>query len=90
VASSSGQRTSESSAFAANIAARSLSNEAAPIRYTALFTVMPNSARSFFATPPAATRAVVSRALERSRTFLRSSKAYFCIPARSACPGEAA
>ena len=40
-----------------------------------------------FATPPAATRAVVSRALERSRMLRRSSVAYFCIPARSAWPG---
>ena len=49
---------------------------------------MPNSPRSFFATPATATRAVVSRALERSRTFRMSRCPYFIAPARSACPGR--
>ena len=40
------------------------------------------------ATPPAATRAAVSRALARSRMGRRSSVPYFSIPARSACPGR--
>jgi hypothetical protein len=37
---------------------------------------------------PAATRAAVSRALARSRTFRRSSCPYFTAPARSAWPGR--
>src|SRR6202453_4591963 len=40
------------------------------------------------ATSPSATRAAVSRALARSRTGRASSKPYFCIPVRSACPGR--
>ena len=40
------------------------------------------------ATSPSATRAAVSRALARSRTGRASSKPYFCMPARSACPGR--
>jgi len=35
-----------------------------------------------------ATRAVVSRALERSRTLRMSRWPYFMAPARSACPGR--
>ncbi len=34
------------------------------------------------------TRAAVSRALARSRTGRDSVKSYFCMPARSACPGR--
>ena len=49
---------------------------------------MPNSSSSRFATPATATRAVVSRALERSRTFLMSWWPYFMAPARSAWPGR--
>jgi hypothetical protein len=45
-------------------------------------------ARNAEATAPRATRVAVSRALERSRTGRASSKPYFCIPTRSACPGR--
>ena len=37
---------------------------------------------------PAATRAAVSRALARSSTSRASVNPYFCMPARSACPGR--
>ena len=37
---------------------------------------------------PAATRAAVSRAEARSSTSRASSKPYFSIPGRSACPGR--
>src|SRR5690606_1591026 len=37
---------------------------------------------------PSATRAAVSRALARSSTGRASRQPYFCIPARSACPGR--
>ena len=40
------------------------------------------------ATTPTATRAAVSRALARSRIGRASVWPYFCIPARSACPGR--
>ena len=40
------------------------------------------------ATAPSATRAAVSRALARSSTGRASSKPYFCMPTRSACPGR--
>ena len=41
-----------------------------------------------FATSPSATRAAVSRALARSKIGRASVCEYFCIPARSACPGR--
>ena len=44
--------------------------------------------RKLDATRPSATRAAVSRAEARSRTGRASSKAYFCMPARSAWPGR--
>src|SRR6478672_8355280 len=44
--------------------------------------------RKFEATRPSATRAAVSRAEARSRIGRASSKSYFCMPARSACPGR--
>ena len=44
--------------------------------------------RKFVATRPSATRAAVSRAEARSSTGRASSKAYFCMPTRSACPGR--
>ncbi len=50
---------------------------ASPIRTTWLRTSAPTSRSSDFASAPAATRAVVSRALARSSTFLRSSVPYF-------------
>ena len=40
------------------------------------------------ATSPSATRAAVSRAEARSSTGRASSKAYFCMPTRSAWPGR--
>ena len=40
------------------------------------------------ATAPSATRAAVSRAEARSRIGRASSKSYFCMPTRSACPGR--
>ena len=40
------------------------------------------------ATAPSATRAAVSRALARSKIARASSKSYFCIPTKSACPGR--
>ena len=49
---------------------------------------MPIVRNSNLTTAPAATRAAVSRALARSSTSRASSKPYFCIPARSACPGR--
>ena len=59
-----------------------------PISMTWLRIEMPNSARSRLATPATATRAVVSRALERSSTLRMSRWPYFMAPARSACPGR--
>ena len=44
--------------------------------------------RKLRAIAPSATRAAVSRALARSRIGRASSKSYFCIPTRSACPGR--
>ncbi len=49
---------------------------------------MPYRRSSALATPPAATRAAVSRALARSRIGRRSSVPYLSIPARSAWPGR--
>ena len=46
------------------------------------------AARKLEATRPSATRAAVSRAEARSRTGRASSKSYFCMPTRSACPGR--
>ncbi len=37
---------------------------------------------------PTATRAAVSLALARSKTFRTSSNPYFCVPTRSAWPGR--
>ena len=51
-------------------------------------TSMPSSRRNARATPPAATRAAVSRADARSRTFRTSLKPYLSAPARSAWPGR--
>ena len=60
-----------------------------PMRTTWLRTCTPATWRSMArATAPRATRAAVSRALARSRTGRASSKPYFCIPTRSACPGR--
>ena len=60
-----------------------------PISTTWLMTLAPStSCRNAFATAPSATRAAVSRAEARSRIGRDSSKPYFCMPARSACPGR--
>jgi len=48
----------------------------------------PNSSSSFLHTAPTATRAAVSRALDRSSTRRTSSKPYFRAPTRSAWPGR--
>ena len=60
----------------------------APMRTTWLRISMPKRRSSALATPPAATRAAVSRALARSRIGRRSPVPYLSIPARSACPGR--
>ena len=59
-----------------------------PTCTTWLRTSMPYRRMRALATPPAATRAAVSRALARSRMLRRSSVSYFCMPARSAWPGR--
>ena len=51
-------------------------------------TSIPSARRNARATPPAATRAVVSRADERSSTLRTSLNPYLSAPARSACPGR--
>ena len=62
---------------------------AVPIRTTWLRTsIWPTCLRNSRPTAAKATRAAVSRALARSRTGRMSSRPYFCIPARSACPGR--
>ncbi len=58
------------------------------MRTTWLRIWVPYRRSSALATPPAATRAAVSRALARSRIGRRSSVPYLSIPARSACPGR--
>ena len=59
-----------------------------PSSTTWLSSVMPYACwRKLVATRPSATRAAVSRALARSRIGRASSKSYFCMPTRSACPG---
>ena len=60
-----------------------------PMATTWLTTPTPSACRrNACATAPSATRAAVSRALARSSTGRASSKPYFCMPARSACPGR--
>ena len=49
---------------------------------------MPSAASTCEATTPSATRVAVSRAEARSSTGRASSKPYFCMPVRSACPGR--
>ena len=48
----------------------------------------PNSSSSRLASAPAATRAVVSRALARSRMSRASTRSYLSTPTRSAWPGR--
>src|SRR2546421_15969 len=59
-----------------------------PIWTTWERTSIPSSARKALQKYPRATRVAVSRALARSRMSRASSAPYFCIPARSACPGR--
>ena len=59
-----------------------------PIRVTCERTSTPSSRRNALASPPAATRAAVSRADARSRTLRTSVWPNFWMPARSACPGR--
>ena len=60
-----------------------------PIDTTCETTSAPSTARrNCWATVPSATRAAVSRAEARSSTGRASSNPYFCMPARSACPGR--
>ena len=60
-----------------------------PIERTWLRIVIPTlCCKKFRATAPSATRAAVSRALARSKIARASSKSYFCIPTKSACPGR--
>ena len=59
-----------------------------PICTTCDSTSIPSSVRNALQRAPAATRAAVSRALARSRTLRTSSKPYFNVPTRSACPGR--
>src|SRR5437588_1053057 len=62
--------------------------DADPIRTTWERTWIPSSARNALQKYPSPTRVAVSRALARSRMSRASSAPYFCIPARSACPGR--
>ena len=59
-----------------------------PMRFTKERTCTPMAKRNALAMPPAATRAAVSRALERSRMLRASSVPIFNMPVRSACPGR--
>ena len=52
-----------------------------------LWNATPNSASSRLATAPTATRAVVSRALARSRTFRTSSNPYLIAPGQVGVAG---
>ncbi len=49
---------------------------------------IPSSFNKAFATAPTATRTVVSRAEERSKTFRKSRCPYFMPPTKSAWPGR--
>ena len=81
----SAERTSlDSTAAASKVGVDSTS----PIARVSLRTSMPTRRKTTFATAPAATRAAVSRALERSMTSRTSSCANLSAPARSACPGR--
>ena len=83
------QRTALSStAASASHGGASPERAARPMRMTWLRTSTPAADSRALASPPAATRAVVSRAEARSRTSRRSSVRYFRAPARSACPGR--
>ncbi len=86
-AAGSGQRTGELSTAAGSGDAVQ-STATSPMRCTQEDTWTPRRPSSAMATPPAATRAAVSRALARSRTSRASSRSCFSMPARSACPGR--
>ena len=87
----SGQRTSLAATASMSTSAGAYGPHAtSPMRSTHEWTVTPSSASSALATPPAATRAAVSRALARSRTSRASVLPMRSQPARSACPGRGA
>ena len=87
-ASGSGQRSGESSASSRERVALAGSRATPPTSAVNDQTSMPSSRRKARATPPAATRAAVSRADARSSTLRTSLKPYFRAPARSAWPGR--
>ena len=87
-ASGSGQRSGEASAASRGRLAASGSTATPPTSAVNDQTSTPSSARNARATPPAATRAAVSRADARSSTLRTSLKPYFTAPARSAWPGR--
>ena len=85
------QRTgsSSSAATSSTVGTRPAGAGTPPSSTTWETTVAPTACwRKLVATRPRATRAAVSRAEARSRTGRASSKAYFCMPTRSACPGR--
>ena len=87
-ASGSGQRRGEASASSRDRVQRAGSTATPPTSAVNDQTSMPSSRRNARATPPAATRAVVSRADERSSALRTSLKPYLSEPARSAWPGR--
>ncbi len=89
-ASGSAQRTSEASTSRRwpGVGRRVGSARTGPIWITCEPMSTPRWDRRALATAPAATRAAVSRAEARSSTLRASSKAYFCMPVRSAWPGR--
>ncbi len=93
-AASSTARTSEASAFARaavnSCAVQQTSGgaEAAPIEATCAIMSIPHARRSALQTAPAATRATVERADDRSSTSRASCSPNFNAPERSAWPGR--
>ena len=87
-ASGSGQRSGDASASSRERVALAGSRATPPTSAVNDQHSMPSAARKARATPPAATRAAVSRAEARSSTLRTSLKPYFSAPARSAWPGR--
>ena len=87
-ASGSGQRRGDASASSRERLARAGSTATPPTSAVNDHTSMPSSRRNARATPPAATRAAVSRADARSSTLRTSSWPYLSAPARSPWPGR--
>ena len=87
-ASGSGQRSGESSASSRDRLQFAGSTATPPTSAVKDHVSIPSSRRKARATPPAATRAAVSRAEARSRTLRTSLKSYLSAPARSAWPGR--